>query len=251
MKKKLLVMLVAILLPCGSVFALSVKPSRCELNVKPGKSTSGVYMVTNDTDKPLKVEISIKDWFISDQNKDLTCEKWLTFKPMSMNLAPKETKKVNFKVKAPKTADGALFAMLSMRSMNSEADMLNVVISVPVFVILTGTEKVNGNLEKIAFRKEGDNLQVSFDVVNNGNIHLRPKGVCVLKAVDGSENVIDIPEARPVYPGKMRTSVGRTALANLKDGVYTAVIRISSGNIELTFQGKVVIDKSKDEFIVE
>ena len=114
----------------------------------PGQSAKGTYMVTNDRQTPMTVTVSRRDWFVSEENKAFECAKWLFVSTKKLVLKPGETKPVNFRVKTPAQARGALFAMISLSSKSQDSDMLNVVVSVPVFVILSGTGQEQGKLEE-------------------------------------------------------------------------------------------------------
>ncbi len=244
--KKITILLVASLLCCTlETYALNVVPTRQEITKKPGRSQKGAYTVTNDTSEEQVVTVSTKDWFIAGENKQFTCDTWLKAYPQQFVLKPGESKRVKFKAKIPREAKGALFAMISLASKSTRVEMLSVVISVPVFVIIKGTEKYAGALGMVKFAKDDTNLQASVEVSNNGNVHLRPKGTLVLKSQGNGDVEIALPETRPVYPGTSRTSIGNVPLDTVAEGEYAAYVSIMSGTLQLHTTAQVRINGDK------
>lgn len=241
----------SVILPAGALIAISVTPARYEARLKPGAAMKGEYTVKNTVDKQVSVSVTKRDWYISEGNQEFSCDKWLKISPESFILGPGESKNIKFNVRVPKKAKGALFAMISMNSKEEDTEMLSLLISVPVFVIVKGTEQESGELKDLKVRRDQDNLQVSVEVYNPGNVHLRPSGECVLSAPGKDNIVIPIKEGRPVYPGKSRTSIGYVPAASVANGEYSATITIHSGDLLFGTTASVKVDKEEGLYIVE
>jgi hypothetical protein len=251
MAKKLNFLLTLLLF--SNLYSLTITPARQEFLVEPGKKITGEYLVTNDTDKKIVVDITTKDWFISEENKDLTCDKWLKLKTKKQVILDKgETKKISFSCLAPKTAKGALFAMISANSKPyGEDSALNIMLSVPVILILKGTEIYETECKELKLFVENNKfLQISFEVENKGNVHLRPKGYCKLVSKDNNQQIIiEIPEGRPIYPKMKRTIIARKEIELIPEGVYNGKIELNCGNILLSkdFELEVFLDKDNNK----
>lgn len=221
--------------------ALTITPARQEFLLLPTTKHQSYYVVTNDTNEELKITLTTKDWYITNENKSFTCDKWLKIKTKPyFVLKPKESKKIDFEVEVPKDAKGALFAMITVTSTKSEADMLNLALSVPVIIIIKGTEIYSARIDNEKFNIYENNLQLSFDVINEGNIHIRPKGRCrIFNQVN--EFFIEIPESRPVYPGSKRKLIGTKSLSEVHDGEYQFEIKLNAEPLVLSVTGQVSI----------
>ncbi|MCS7228090.1 MAG: hypothetical protein NZ839_03900, partial [Endomicrobia bacterium] len=226
----------------NNLFSLTITPSRYEFLLSPGEKIKGYYLVTNDTDKPQIITVSIKDWFISEWNKDISCQQWLKINSKKkFVLQPKENKKVIFTAITPINAKGALFSMITVNSIDVKETGLNIALSVPVILIIKGTEKYDAEIKNLKFKIFNNELQVSLDVINKGNVHLRPKGTCKISN-DETTLIIELPEIRPVYPGMTRTIFGSKSIQNIPDGKYTCEINIFASPLEFIKKTQIQVE---------
>ena len=223
--------------------SLEITPARQEITVLPGARAEGTYVVTNDSNQAEYVSASIRDWVVTEYNRGIKAEQWLNISTDGFYLKPEESKPVDFKVEVPEDARGALFAMITMQSEPSGDEVLSVAISVPVFIIVEGTQNYDGKLDNLNADKHNDTLQFSVDVHNNGNVHLRPEGRYILSS--NNKNIeIDMIEGRPVYPGAHRTSIGRISASEVPPGEYELKAKVDTGEIELSHKTKFKIGKN-------
>lgn len=230
---------------------LTITPSRQEISVAPGGKFKGVYTVRNDYQTPVDVKVEFRDWFVLAENKNLNISDWLSVSPSKVHLLPGEMKNVEYKVHISKSAKGVLVGMVSFVPETQEQQGINLVISVSIFITVSGTEKINAYLDNMKFSRDGGNLQVSVEVQNKGNVHLRPEGKCVLESGNSQKIEVQIPQGRPVYPGMSRTSVGRIDINKVPAGKYSAMVELKSGNLTLSATAQVQIDEKKNAQIIQ
>jgi hypothetical protein len=216
-------------------WALHVEPARCEFKAPPGGTGSAAFDVTNDTNENLTIEPSTKDWFVLKENKGISARDWILLADArSFKLKPGQTRHVPFRVKTPKAAQGELVGMVSFLVLKDVPSMVNLVVSVAVYVEIAGTEEVAGEISQLAVRPAGDGrVQGMIVVRNKGNVHLRPEGWMEVLDPKGAQVArIFLELGRPVYPGIERGYMGYSVPVNLPPGSYRLVAHMSWNGVK-------------------
>lgn len=217
-------------------WALIVTPARTEIHLVPGASTQAELNVTNDDKEELQVDVSKKDWFVPTVNKKWTVDKWLDVKgPDRFYLKPGESRKVSLTIRCPKELDGEVVAMTSFVYQTDHPSMVTPMISVSMYLIASGTEKVGGKVEDLLVRMYKGEPNITAKVKCTGNIHLRPSGRLVVVDARGAElGQIHIQEGQPTYPGAESLYYGSVPDGvKFPAGVYTARADLSYGDLKL------------------
>jgi hypothetical protein len=215
--------------------AILVEPSRQEVTLGIGETAEGRIETYNDTASTLTVRISAKDWFVLKENSHIHVEDWLEFHKSEYVLFPGQREFVPFTVRVPTgTAEGpapqgTLVAMMSVASDSNQESMVNLMISVSVYVTVKGTEKPGATIKQFLLRKgqAGGDIQAVTEIENTGNVHLRPTGhVEVFDRKGRLKGQTSLQEARPVYPGQSRAYFGVFPNPQWKNGLYRATLRV-------------------------
>ncbi len=226
----LYIIIILILFQTTSFAGLTILPARQEIYIPPGGTAEGEYKVTNEYNIPIDVKIEIKDWFVLPENKNISVSDWLSVSPQEVHLLPQETKSIKYRVEIPTSCVGMTSAMLSFVPQQEieEHQGINLVISVSLFTIIRGTEKILWDISKINIEKNSNNIQITAIINNNGNVHLRPKGSVIIVSQKDKSNVTELEyrEGRPIYPGKSRSIIAVADNINLQNGKYIAISKI-------------------------
>ncbi|MCX5782621.1 MAG: hypothetical protein NT145_07995 [Elusimicrobia bacterium] len=224
---------------------LTITPSRAEVSLKNGESANATYNVRNDYVTPVDIEITTKDWFILPENKDkgINVTKWLSVSSKTFHLNPGENRDLNYKVEVSSSAQGSMVGMISFLTSSGVNQGISLVISVPVFVTVLGTEKKDWDIENLKISLNGRKLQVSCDVKNTGNIHLRPAGF--IEVMSGKRKVLNFNfmESRPIYPGSSRTVLANSS-SEIGAGNYGFIVHMSCAGQEKIVEKNVKIKKT-------
>ncbi|MDA7858001.1 hypothetical protein N9A72_00740 [bacterium] len=240
MRKRILLVILFLLVVCwiGAIFAphtsfagIVVNPVRKEVLIPRGGRYEGDYQIWNNSMEKVHVIVKPREWFKLEKNKNIDINSWLEISPQEFNINPGGKKQIHYKVVVPEVATGELAAMISFSGHGEKESMLNVIFSVPLYVMIEGTRVVKWKINKVDIKQNNSNLRVAVVVENKGNIHLRPKGTVVIK---NKKNVtlkeIELNSGLPVYPGKKRAYFGDWNEVNLKAGKYIAEAIIDYGN---------------------
>src|SRR5437879_1322496 len=82
--------------------ALTITPSRTQVELAPGKKIKTVLTILNEAKDPVQVEVSEKDWFVLPANKQLKISDWMQIHgSQKFILKPQEKRKVKLTLRAP------------------------------------------------------------------------------------------------------------------------------------------------------
>ena len=226
---------------CGitsPALALVITPARTEMHLLPGTSTKAVLTATNNDKVEVQVDVSKKDWFVLPSNKALTVDKWLKVHgPARFYLKPGKSRTVTLMVSCPKETDGELVGMVSFRYQTEHPSMVTPMISVSMYVIAAGHDKMEGAIKDIVVRRWQNTVVVTAAVKAGGNVHVRPSGRLIVTDSKGGELAsLPVPQGQPTYPGQEQLYGGQMpANVQLPPGTYTAKADLAYQ--DLKFQG--------------
>ncbi|MFC1500932.1 hypothetical protein ACFL58_00585 [Elusimicrobiota bacterium] len=241
MLKKIFLFILCLSISPYAFAGLSIEPSRTEITLKPGESFNGFYVVKNDYNTPIDVVVSAKNWFMLPDNKDVEVKDWLNISNKTVHLEPGQSSEVPFEVNISSGMEGVLVGMFSFTPKTKIKQNITMVVSVSVFATVSGTEKIAWGVTDIKFEK--DKLQVSAEIGNSGNIHVRPQGFVKIMKKNKEIAKFEFIEGRPVYPGSERVIVARHD-QGLKKGKYDVLVNIFAFDEEVEAQFKMKIGKS-------
>jgi hypothetical protein len=228
--------------------ALSVTPPRTEVRLPPGGVTQIVLTVSNPHAEPYDVELSQKPWFVYPDNKKIQVQDWMELPgKKQFRLKPGKSRDIKISIRCPKEAVGELMGMVSFAYQGLQASMMTPMISTAVYLEVTGTEKVLGEIVALGAGTRNGRFQVAAQVKATGNVRLRPVGSLQILDDKGAP-VADyaVPEAQPLFPGQARDCVGQGPSKPPAAGHYTLSAKLVSGPLELKEERGMVVKANGD-----
>ncbi|MDD5022081.1 MAG: hypothetical protein PHR82_08165 [Endomicrobiaceae bacterium] len=248
--KKCFVGLITLLFSSVVYAGLGVDPSKFEIVMPAGEVYEASIDVKSTYDTVVSAKISTKEWKSYSGNSGVTVKDWLIVDVDKVEILPNQSAKVNFKVTPKEGMVGSLSGMLSF-SVQKEGETLNVMISVPVYLYIKGTEKPDIRLDNLKIF-QSSNTAVAFDISleNFGNVQVRPQGmkVSVLDKKKQLVHSVTLGDTVPVYAGSKRSY--KTQFSNvLPKGKYFVEISLKSFDKEFVLIKKFkVLKDSKIKF---
>lgn len=221
-----------LILQANSVFAkFLLSPSRVEAKVPPGKSFEEKFEFSNPSDEPVKVKV-----FWTDRTKNPVVSDWLKISKDIVELAPESSEIITYTVSIPENASGeynAWFVTQEVSAVTTQGMATFAVrMSVPIYVMVKGTEKYDFDIKKIQINNK-KTAEIILNVRNTGNVHIRPVGSIIITGVGSPQkyalkfNEIKwgvIPNQSTDYTTKFKED------KKLADGKYKAKINIHAGD---------------------
>lgn len=179
----------------------SYLPSRFEV-VESAKA-SVTYNITLISNKSVteEVDLSLSTWEVtSDQflfypfNED-----WVFLPTSHMTIPPDSSQTFAFGVKVPDGVGERRFEVnLSTELENASFRFSK---TIPIYLVISGTEIVKCRIVSFDILHKGDSLQVNCMIENEGNVHIRPR---IDIQFSGDSNWIRVQDDVPVYPFSQR-----------------------------------------------
>lgn len=219
--------------------SLSISPPIYEIMIKPGKTVSQVFKITNGGESVLLktrimelTEDGVKD------NQDFVPEKWLTMGNSEIQLdhpfllKSNETKQFNLQISPPlSTNESDYYRVLQFTTipnpvLDTSQSSIAQNIGSPVLITVTST----GLLQKSAVVKQFtlpfimdsfENLKMRIDVENTGKTYIRPVGKISLGGPLGHVDFDIIP--RIILTSQTRTLVSDDAYDSLANNVTLSI----------------------------
>ncbi len=206
-----------------------ISPTKVELEMKPGETTSRDIVITNRTGSTLTVEMSVEDFegsqdpsqatvFKGDEDSNWGARHWLEPEISSIVLKQGEAVSFHTKIAVPKTAEpggryAAVFASSTYESQDEQGSAVNITSRVGTLFLITvaGPRIEQGSLDKpeVPTLAEFGPIDIGLVFHNQGNVHLKPSGRIVITNIIG-QTVAEIPAPEwVVLPDSSRRSVVR------------------------------------------
>jgi len=213
--------------PAGQVRGLLITPLRQYLKTAAGTTVRSSLSVTNLTDKPLDVHLSVQQFSVANYSYNYQFthpnNDWLHLDRTGFNLQPHRSQTVGYQLNVPDhTAPGGhyytLFASASLATQGinntiQAADLLYVTVAGK----LTYTNQLRtSSIDHLSF---GQPITYSLEAVNTGNVYYF---AYVGGQLHGpSTKPAPTPEAHMLMPGAIRKLTG-TIAAPVLPGIYKA-----------------------------
>lgn len=204
---------------------LSLSPVRQELSVSQGKDSFGSVEVANLTDKPMTINLSIKEFSVVDFTYDFKFNEpksqWIKLDRQSVVLQPGKKERIRFTLTAPTTLPpgGHYYALFASTDMSTPTFKQTAQVVSQFFIKADGKLIRSGSIEngKVPFLNMGSSILYQFDAENTGNIHYSASVFGRLESLIGKLPESDTSHA--LMPGTKRT-VGGSVSSPLLPGVY-------------------------------
>jgi len=235
---------------CSLSFAnLSVRPSITNISGVQGSGYKGAYLVTSQYETPITVSVTLSNGNCFSENEGIDVNDWLKFEKMEFDLNPGEAVKVPYEVTINEKMKGSLCGRVKFSL--DQSSMINLSISVPIYVIVEGTENINFEIESLDLNKNNrdGNLYYKMVVKNSGNVHIRHTGkIQIFDSKKKKEiKTIDIEDTVPTFCETSKEFIGK--MDTLDKGTYVAVFTIDALGKQATKEVKFKVTKDKVKII--
>lgn len=244
---------------------LGLNPMRLEIRQAAGGVQTGVLMLSNELDQPVRVRMELLDFHLDQSGlpqfarslsteSDYSCRQWLTVNPMEAEMEAKTRLPVRYTFRIPSgAAPRSYYCAVGFTTMpTAEAagftGLRSAVRLVTIFYVVLGEPSLTGGLESIELERvpgptpDSIGRRASISVKNGGVYHFRPEGT--VSALDENGTVVEehpLPSL-PVLPNRSQRFLvpfGKLSAA----GKYKLRARVDIGTQE--FQ-EAVIDVSAE-----
>lgn len=201
---------------------LTIAPLRTEKSVSAGSKAVGRFTVSNETDKPMTIELSVKQFSVKNysyayvfRNPD---NEWLSFENNRVTLPAKSSKEVDYTIAVPAGAapGGYYFGMMASTTIAGTSIPTTLQLGSLLYLTVDGKVTKAGELQaaNIAFLQTGHDIPYVFNVANTGNTHFAADFFAQIDGTDKAE------QTHFVLPGTVRQIEG-SLRAPLWPGIYT------------------------------
>jgi hypothetical protein len=267
--KSLLLGMALLLILNAPLYALTVSPSIIKNNFKAGESMQGKIHVYNEGDIQLKINIEFSDWefkkdglgsleFKSAGSMRYSCADWIQAAPMEFELAPKESRDVNYAITFPIDAQGGSYAAIFVVGKpkpptlpEEKGKSVMVITSVARLAVLIYNEALN-TPKKVYLNKfdisrpNNKSLQISFEMKNEGSGYVRAEGK--FHIMDNEGKLYGSGTTKPAKMQQGDSAKSSTEwLGELPNGEYDVVLTLELkpfGDEVMVKEKKIKIDSS-------
>ncbi|MEP7204648.1 MAG: hypothetical protein ABI716_00445 [Candidatus Saccharibacteria bacterium] len=230
---------------------LTVSPLRSELEIAPGTSLDGGLMVTNSTDKPMKVSLNAEEFSVINQQYDYAFTEesgvasWVTFASNEVSLAAGESQKVLYRVGAPLSAEpgGRYISLFAATDSQSQSEGISSRQRIASLLYIT----VNGDVSRIGqlvslsspWVINGDS-RWSVVLRNSGTTHFRSRYSAQLQNLLNHNIDASMSGDALILPGTVRAVTGALPAPKLP-GFYKAIYTIGLGDTPAKIETRIVL----------
>jgi len=203
----------------------SVSPSKIEGSIPAGQHYENVFTIKNPSDNPITINVMFLERTINPLDKN-----WFTLDKNQVDVPAGESSEIKYSISIPDGSEGEYDARVIF-SKDPTAKIMGISIryNFPVYIIVSGTEKYDFSIEDINITNKS-NTEISINMTNTGNVHIRPKGTIKIVSKDTEYSMIFnkrkwaiIPNEKYRYTDKFKDPM------ILSDGDYIAKINILAG----------------------
>ncbi len=230
-----LVILTLSLMAGNALAGLSVKPTVTEKVLDPGAAEEGIYEITNVGEAKIEVTIQLEDWMdrLFGKKDAMEVGQWLTVEPNTVTLEPGQVAELKYKVTAPQNFINEKVAQVFFTY--SENIGLTSRLGVIFYLSPKKTAAMKASLTQFIaqadFKEDKEPDLLSYMTIqNDGNVHIRPRGVVTI--LDQSETPVRellVENVPGIYPGKSFTWNHHNEVKDLPYGTYKAKLTLDYG----------------------
>lgn len=158
---------------------LSITPLRKEVTVAAGKDDYNAFTVSNLTDQPMVIKLSVNQFSVSDYayeyNFKQPANDWVKLAFTQAELKPRETKQIPYNIIIPAgTAPGGHYYTLFASTDVKGSDLPSTVQAATLLYIIVDGKLLRTSIirnDSISWIAMGQTIPYKFDVENLGNVH--------------------------------------------------------------------------------
>ncbi|MBQ3834536.1 MAG: hypothetical protein II816_03375, partial [Elusimicrobia bacterium] len=164
-----------------------------------------------------------------------------------------ETISVPYNVRIGENFKGSVCVKAEFEVEREEQQTITLVVSVPIYLIALGTEKIDFDIDSIKLidlddpRDSQRGIYYKLVLRNDGNVHIRHSGQVDIyyKNKKNLVKTVNIPETVPTYcESKREFTEHLIQRSELKEGKYIAVFKIRAFGAEIEKKIKFNVDKN-------
>lgn len=220
--------------------SVTVFPSIISLVLSPGKTSTTILTIGNNSESPLPVRVRFEPLLLTDDATTLpSIGSWITLSKSSLLIPSQKKEQIEIKITLPKTIPlGGYYGMLFVEPLSSTQSKTSSLIQTKMGVLLLGSIGVQGiPLSSIAIQKpilntfisDSKTRTLSYAVKNNSLTHISAKPYLIVHPYNGKAESILLDE-RIVFPGTTRKWESDFTVAEGNKGYYEADLFVSIGN---------------------
>jgi hypothetical protein len=219
---------------------LTVSPLRTDLALAPGTSFDGSLEITNSTDRPMTVNLSVEEFSVIDPQYDYSFNattkltKWVTFTPSTLDLAVGQSVQAKFKVGVPAGAEpgGRYLSMFATTDTSSQSEGVasQQRIASLIYLTVNGDFTRSGKLVSFSapwFLTGGSEWSASLH--NTGTTHYNSRYSVSVQTLLGDKTISETNGSSLILPGTIRSIKDSITLPS-QLGIYKAVYTIGLGD---------------------
>jgi len=216
---------------------IGVDPTITEVEVAPGRTTTGSFRVANGGEETVRVEVEIEDWLkVRTGKSPIDVGAWFFIDEPAFDLEPKEIKNIGYQIIVPEDVEGELVAMVFFSSIAIGEGSLKLGsrFGVSVYVGVEGTTVLDAEIKDIKYSNE----KLTIFLSNTGNIHVRPNGTVYIRDLKGKLiRQQNIPYSAVIFAGGGHAYPLKLEMDKFSPGKY---------EVEAVFKTRPVYDKEKE-----
>ena len=232
-----------------SYAGLSVDPYVTDIKASPGSLYKGKYSVRNTYDRDINIIVETKQGKTFSGNGCLDVKNWLEFEQYKYFIKAGNAVEIPYTAIISEKFKGSISARITFAIAQEEGQMITILISVPMYVTVEGTQNIDYCVDSLNLYVRENNVYYKLILENKGNVHIRHSGSIEIYSKNKKKllKTISIQETVPIYCGERRdfteTLFSKT---EFKKGKYVAVFKIRAFGKEIVKELKFKVFKNSD-----
>lgn len=206
---------------------LSITPTRMEQSVAAGKTSTGSFIVGNQTDEPIVVRLSVKQFSVTDYAYDYVFQNpkddHVKLRDHEVRVEAHATKRLWYDVTFPRTATpgGYYYAIFASTDVAQEGSAIaQTVQATTLLYVKLGGKFIYTSVWKndsLPFVVMGSDIPYKFDLKNTGNVHFTGLFYGQVEGLFGKGQEVGVDHL--LMPGAVR-SISGTVPSPIMPGIY-------------------------------
>jgi hypothetical protein len=233
MKNSLGLVLVLLAFSTSASAAVTIEPGFIKLTLEAGEIYNTELTLTNQGAREVELTVEPEYWYQGACQEPLN--DWLKISPARVKIPGQGQRNLKVKINTPGTILGECMVMLFLaRQPFGSGILIQPRTGIPIYLRRAGTERLKAGITDFRLMSglAGEKGPVfSFEVRNQGNVHLVPFGVMVLKCRQSKKAYQqDFKFTEPVFAGKSR-SITVQFEKEIPANTYQAEVKVFLDNL--------------------